>query len=140
VNFIQNEFEDYVPPFVRRNTNTMSETSETSDVSEISDISATSSKDTIITTSTEKKNEKITPENVGEKPAKKKGRPRTKGVVETKSVKKIEETESSEGCSVKGCGAPDTVEDSSDDFGITIDQLQDHLNNAISMSVVENPA
>ena len=65
---------------------------------------------------TEKKNEKNTPENVEEKPAKKKGRPRTKGVVETKSVKKIEET---------------------DNFGITIDQLQEHLDNAISMSIVE---
>ena len=43
------DFEDFVLPFVRRNTNTMSETSETSD---ISDISATSSKDTIMTTST----------------------------------------------------------------------------------------
>lgn len=103
------EFEDFVLPFARRNTNTMSETSETSDLTE-------SSKDTSKTSSTEKKNEKNTPENVEEKPAKKKGRPRTKGVVETKSVKKIEET---------------------DNFGITIDQLQEHLDNAISMSIVE---
>jgi len=103
------EFEDFVLPFARRNTSTMSETSETSDLTE-------SSKDTSKTSSTEKKNEKNTPENVEEKPAKKKGRPRTKGVVETKSVKKIEET---------------------DNFGITIDQLQEHLDNAISMSIVE---
>jgi len=103
------EFEDFVLPFARRNTNTMSEISETSDLTE-------SSKDTTKTSSTEKKNEKNTPENVEEKPAKKKGRPRTKGVVETKSVKKIEET---------------------DNFGITIDQLQEHLDNAISMSIVE---
>lgn len=100
------EFEDFVLPFARRNTNTMSETSDLTE----------SSKDTIKTSSTEKKNEKNTPENVEEKPAKKKGRPRTKGVVETKSVKKIEET---------------------DNFGITIDQLQEHLDNAISMSIVE---
>lgn len=100
------EFEDFVLPFARRNTNTMSETSDLTE----------SSKDTSNTSSTEKKNEKNTPENVEEKPAKKKGRPRTKGVVETKSVKKIEET---------------------DNFGITIDQLQEHLDNAISMSIVE---
>ena len=106
------EFEDFVLPFARRNTNTMSETSETSVLTELTE----SSKDTTKTSSTEKKNEKNTPENVEEKPAKKKGRPRTKGVVETKSVKKIEET---------------------DNFGITIDQLQEHLDNAISMSIVE---
>ena len=107
------EFEDFVLPFARRNTNTMSEISETSVLTELTE----SSKDTSNTSSTEKKNEKNTPENVEEKPAKKKGRPKTKGVVETKSVKKIEET---------------------DNFGITIDQLQEHLDNAISMSIVEN--
>jgi hypothetical protein len=128
--------------------------SETSDLTETSDISELS-KDTTKTSSTEKKNENFAPENVEEKPAKKKGRPRTKGVVETKSVKKIEENEVKgcaaedtveKGCaapdtfceSSKGCSAPDTVADSSDNFGITIDQLQEHLNNAISMSVVEN--
>ena len=126
------EFEDFVLPFARRNTNTMSEISETSDLTE-------SSKDTSKTSSTEKKNEKNTPENVEEKPAKKKGRPRTKGVAETKSVKKIEETETKPSYNVveedssKGCA----VEDSLDDFGITIDQLQDHLDNVISMSIVE---
>ena len=115
VNSIKNEFEDFVPPFARRNTNTMSETSDLTETSDISELS----KDTIKTSSTEKKNEKIAPENVEEKPAKKKGRPRTKGVVETKSVKKIEENEvkwCSAQDSSKGCAAQDssnTVEDSS---------------------------
>jgi hypothetical protein len=132
----------------------------------------------VATTSTEKKNEKFVEQNVEEKPAKKKGRPRTKDVVKTKSDKKKEVTDSegcfasdtvkdsSEGCeysegiksdtqgceyseglksdtvkdsSVKDSSVKDSsegVKDNSEDFGITIDQINEHAN-TIAMTIAE---
>jgi hypothetical protein len=92
-----------------------SEASEASDDSYISETSIASiasitniNNSSVATTSTEKKNEKFVEQNVEEKPAKKKGRPRTKDVVKTKSDKKKEVTDS------EGCFASDTVKDSSE--------------------------
>lgn len=77
---------------------------------------------TIPTTSTEKKNEKFVEQNAEEKPAKKKGRPKTKDVGKTKSDKKIEAT--------------DSKEHSEEEFGVTIDQINVNAD-TVSMVIVE---
>jgi hypothetical protein len=89
------------------NSHISSEASDDSCISETSSITNINNS-SVATTSTEKKNEKFVEQNVEEKPAKKKGRPRTKDVVKTKSDKKKEVTDS------EGCFASDTVKDSSE--------------------------
>ena len=107
-------------------------------LSETSEISLTDSKSSK-SSSSEKKNEISTPENVEEKPAKKKGRPRTKGVAKTKNAKKDEATDSkgrSAPNTFEGRGAPDTFEESQESqesFGLTIDQIEEH----VAMNIVE---
>lgn len=110
----------------------VSEVSDDSYISQESIVSKTNDS-SVATTSTEKKNENFVEQNAEEKPAKKKGRPRTKDVVKTKSDKKKEVTDT-EGCeyfdtvkdstegvkdssegvkdSTEGCNATDTVKDS----------------------------
>jgi hypothetical protein len=95
-------------------------------LSETSEISLTDSKSSK-SSSSEKKNEISTPENVEEKPAKKKGRPRTKGVAKTKNAKKDEATDS------KGCSVPETESSPQESFGLTIDQIEEH----VAMNIVE---
>ena len=77
---------------------------------------------TVATTSTEKKNEKFVEQNAEEKPAKKKGRPRTKDVGKTKSDKKIEAT--------------DSKEHFEEEFGVTIDQINVNAD-TVSMVIIE---
>jgi len=106
-------------------------------LSETSEISLTDSQISKGSKDSEKKNEISAPENVEEKPAKKKGRPRTKGVAKTKNAKKDEATDSKgrEGSNTEsskgreGRGAPDT--ESSTPFGLTIDQIEEHVNGTI---------
>jgi len=81
-------------------------------------ISSVKNDSTILTTSTEKKNEKFVEQNVEEKPVKKRGRPKTKEDAKTKLDKKKEATDSEE-------------------FGITIDQINEHAN-TMSFVIVEN--
>ena len=69
-----------------------------------------------------KKNEKFVEQNAEEKPAKKKGRPKTKDVGKTKSDKKIEAT--------------DSKEHSEEEFGVTIDQINVNAD-TVSMVIVE---
>lgn len=105
-------------------------------LSETSEISLTDSKGS---KSSEKKNEKFTPENVEEKTAKKKGRPRTKNVAKTKNAKKDEAIDN-EGPDTES-SAPNTFEESQESqessahesFGLTIDQIEEH----VSMNIVE---
>jgi len=149
---------------ISSNESVSSKTSDDSYISETSIASITNiNNSSVATTSTEKKNEKFVEQNVEEKPAKKKGRPRTKDVVKTKSDKKKEVTDS-EGCfasdtvkdSSEGHEVPDTqehevpdavkdssvkdssegVKDNSEDFGITIDQIHEHAN-TIAMTIAE---
>ena len=75
--------------------------------------------------SAEKKNEKMVQKNVEEKTVKKKGRPRTKNVAKTKNAKKDEATDT-EGR--EGRGAP---LESHEPFGLTIDQIEEHVNGTI---------
>ena len=91
-------------------------------LSETSEISLTDSQVSKGSKDSEKKNEISAPENVGEKTVKKRGRPRTKNVAKTKNAKKDEATDS------KGREAPDTFEESQGPFGLTIDQIQEHVN------------
>lgn len=118
---------------VTRNTSksVSSEASElSSNSSNISEISAKSntnetsvvSVSTVATTSTEKKNEKFAEQNADEKPAKKKGRPRTKDVAKMKSDKKIE--------------AIDSKEHFEEEFGVTIDQINVNAD-TVSMVIIE---
>ena len=122
---------------VTRNTSksVSSEASElSSNSSNISEISAKSntnetsvvSVSTVATTSTEKKNEKFAEQNADEKPAKKKGRPRTKDVAKMKSDKKIEAIDSKE----------HSKEISEEEFGVTIDQINVNAD-TISMVIIE---
>ena len=118
---------------ISSNASVSSEASEASDDSYISETNTHDS--SVATTSTEKKNENFVEQNTEEKPAKKKGRPRTKDVVKTKSDKKKEVTDS------EGCNATDTVKDSFDkdsteDFGVTIDQIHEQAN-TIAMTIAE---
>ncbi len=85
------------------NSHISSEASDDSCISETSSITNINNS-SVATTSTEKKNEKFVEQNAEEKPAKKKGRPRTKDVVKTKSDKKKEVTDS------EGHEVPDTQE------------------------------
>jgi len=80
--------------------------------------------------STAKKNEISAPENVGEKTVKKRGRPRTKNVAKTKNAKKDEATDS-KGPDTEGSGAPLESQESSESFGLTIDQIEEHVNGTI---------
>ncbi len=131
---------------VTRNTS-KSVSSEASELSSnISEISAKSNTNetsvvsvaTVATTSTEKKNEKFVEQNAEEKPAKKKGRPKTKDNAKTKLDKKKEDTDS------KGCFAPDTSAKESTDasyentenFGVTIDQIN-ALSDTVAMVISE---
>ena len=121
---------------ISSNASVLSEASDDSYISEES-IASIIHDSSVATTSTEKKNENFVEQNAEEKPAKKKGRPRTKDVVKTKFDKKKEVTDS------EGCVATDTVKDSSDgvkdsaeDFGITIDQIHEQAN-TMSMVIVE---
>jgi hypothetical protein len=96
-------------------------------LSETSEISLTDSQGS---KGSAKKNEISAPENVGEKTVKKRGRPRTKGVAKTKNAKKDEATDS------KGREAPLAPLESQESqapFGLTIDQIEEH----VSMTVVE---
>lgn len=129
---------------ISSNESVSSKASDDSYISETSIASITNiNNSSVATTSTEKKNEKFVEQNVEEKPAKKKGRPRTKDVVKTKSDKKKEVTDS------EGHEVPDTqehgvldtvkdssVKDSSEDFGVTIDQIHEHAN-TIAMTIAE---
>ena len=96
--------------YISSNASVLSEASDDSYISQESIVSIASimHDSSVATTSTEKKNENFVEQNAEEKPAKKKGRPRTKDVVKTKFDKKKEVTDS------EGCVATDTVKDSSD--------------------------
>lgn len=98
--------------------------SNSSEISAKSNTNETSvvSVSTVATTSTEKKNEKFVEQNAEEKPAKKKGRPRTKDVGKTKSDKKIEAT--------------DSKEHFEEEFGVTIDQINVNAD-TVSMVIIE---
>ena len=110
-----------------------------SETSEISLTDSQVSKGSKGSKDSEKKNEISAPENVGEKTVKKRGRPRTKNVAKTKNAKKDEAIDSkgSEGPDTfeesqkgsEGRGAPDT--ESSTPFGLTIDQIEEHVNGTI---------
>ena len=147
---------------ISSNASVLSEASDDSYISEES-ITSIAHDSSVATTSTEKKNENFVEQNAEEKPAKKKGRPRTKDVVKTKFDKKKEVTDS-EGCiatdTVKDSFVKDSsdgvkdssdgvkdssdgvkdssdgVKDSAEDFGITIDQIHEQAN-TMSMTIVE---
>jgi hypothetical protein len=109
-----------------------------SETSEISLTDSQVSKGSKGSKDSEKKNEISAPENVGEKTVKKRGRPRTKNVAKTKNAKKDEATDSkgSEGREGRSApdtesSAPDTFKESSAPFGLTIDQIEEHVNGTI---------
>jgi hypothetical protein len=93
--------------YISSNASVLSEASDDSYISQES-IASIAHDSSVATTSTEKKNENFVEQNAEEKPAKKKGRPRTKDVVKTKFDKKKEVTDS------EGCVATDTVKDSTE--------------------------
>jgi hypothetical protein len=105
-------------------------------LSETSEISLTDSQGSKGSKGSEKKNEISAPENVGEKTVKKKGRPRTKNVAKTKNAKKDEATDSKGSEGREGRSAPETESsapdtESSESFGLTIDQIEEHVNGTI---------
>ena len=127
---VLSEDEDEDGPYLELTSPTRGNTVISDVLSEISELSLSDSqfsKGSKVSkgSSTEKKNEKMVLENVEEKTVKKKGRPRTKNVAKTKNAKKDEATD------IEGRSAPDTESSAHEPFGLTIDQIEEHVNGTI---------
>ena len=121
---VLSEDEDEDGPYLELTSSTRGNTVISDVLSEISELSLSDSQ-VSKGSSTEKKNEKMVQKNVEEKTVKKKGRPRTKNVDKTKNDKKDEVTDT------EGRGAPDTESSAHESFGLTIDQIEEHVNSTI---------
>jgi hypothetical protein len=121
---VLSEDEDEDGPYLELTSSTRGNTVISDVLSEISELSLSDSQ-VSKGSSTEKKNEKMVQKNVEEKTVKKKGRPRTKNVAKTKNDKKDEVTDT------EGRSAPDTESSAHESFGLTIDQIEEHVNSTI---------